>query len=297
MPRSQAIKELGQIVGADRQEIDAAQEGRQLPQQRGHFQHDPELDRARRLDALPRGAGQFLVEQAAGAFELGDLGNHREFDQEIAAGGGAQQSAQLLAQHRRAIEPDADGAPAHRRIVLGRVRQIGQHLVAADIERAEHDRPPLGLFVGAPVEGGLIGDIGKGVAGQQRDLGAEQTDPLGAGRAQLREVEQQPGIEQELDLDPVAGDRRGVSQGLVKRAGAACGRRRAAATLCWISARGRISTVPCSPSTMTMSPASICRVASATRPTTGISKARATIATWAVGEPSSSTSPLIRRCA
>src|SRR5256885_1920717 len=52
-----------------------------------------------------------------------------------------------------------------------------------------------------------------------------------------------------------------------------------------MSARGRISTVPCSPSRMTVSPASIRRVASATRPTTGISKARATIATCAGGEP------------
>ncbi len=144
-----------------------------------------------------RGAGQFLVEQAAGRFELGDLGDHRELDEKVVAAGGAQQGAQLLAQHRRAIEADADGAPAHRRIVLGRVRQVGQHLVAADIERAEDDRPALGLFVDAPVKCGLIGDIGKGVARQQRDLGAKQPDPVGAGRAQLGEVEQQAGIEQE----------------------------------------------------------------------------------------------------
>ncbi len=75
------------------------------------------------------------------------------------------------------------------------MRQIRQHLVAADIERAEHDWPALGLIVGAAIEGGLIGDIGKGVARQERDLGAEQPDPLGAGRAQLGEIEQQPGIE------------------------------------------------------------------------------------------------------
>ena len=154
-------------------------------------------------------------DQAAGAFQLGDLGNHREFEQQVLAAGGAQQRPQLLAQHCRAIEADANGAPAHRRIVLGRVRQIGENLVAADIERAEHDRPTLGLFIGTPVERGLIGDVGKGVARQERDLGAEQPDPLGTGRAQLREIEQQPGIQQKLDFDPVAGDRRDVAQGLV----------------------------------------------------------------------------------
>ena len=77
--------------------------------------------------------------------------------------------------------------------------QIGQHLVAADIERAEDDRPLAGLLEGAAVEPGLVGDIGKGVARQQRYLGAEEPDTFRAGRRDLRQVEQQPGIEQQAD--------------------------------------------------------------------------------------------------
>ena len=51
-----------------------------------------------------------------------------------------QQRAHLVAQQRRTIERDADGAPAERRILLPLPARIGQHLVAAEIERAEHDR-------------------------------------------------------------------------------------------------------------------------------------------------------------
>ena len=57
--------------------------------------------------------------------------------------------------------------------------------------------------------------------GQQRDLGAEQPDPFRAGRGELREIEQQAGIEQKPDLDPVAGHCRQIPQCLV--IGAAAG--------------------------------------------------------------------------
>ena len=190
------IEKLGQIVGADRQEIDPFKERRQLPQQRWHFEHDADADRARRLAPLRGNPRHFLVEQRARLFELGDFGDHREFDVEIAPAGGAQQGAQLLPQHRRAVEADADRPPPHRRILFGRVGEIGQHLVAADIERAEHDWPVVDLLVGSLIELGLIGDIRKGVPRQQRDLGAEQADAFRAGCRQLRQIEQQAGIEQ-----------------------------------------------------------------------------------------------------
>ena len=119
----------------------------------------PSLTERGSSPSIGRDPGALLVEQAFRRLELGDLADHRELDVQIAPGGGAQQGPQLLAQHRRPVEPDANRAPAHRRIVLGRFRQVWQYLVAADIERAEDDRPLAGLFKGAAVEIRLLGDL------------------------------------------------------------------------------------------------------------------------------------------
>ena len=102
---------------------------------------------------------QFHVDEGAGAFELGDLGDHRKFDEQRPAAGRTDQRPQLLPQHGRAVEPDADRPPAHRRVVLGGMRQIGQHLVAADIERPEEHRAMLGLLEDALVVFGQILDV------------------------------------------------------------------------------------------------------------------------------------------
>ena len=113
---------------------------------------------------------------------------------------------------------------------------------------------------------------------------------------ELREVEQQPGIEQQLDRDPVAGDRRDVAQRLVIGAAPACAPRPLPSTDCWMSARGpdqhlRVVAVD-DDDVARLDPARRV-VRPARRPE--CRSARATIATCAVGEPSSSTSPLIRR--
>ena len=61
------------------------------------------------------------VEKLPGEAELADLGDHREHDVEVLARRRLDQGAELLAQHGRPVEGDADRPPAHRRIfVLGR---------------------------------------------------------------------------------------------------------------------------------------------------------------------------------
>src|SRR3546814_2027099 len=72
--------------------------------------------------------------------ELGDVADHREHDPETASGRGMQQGTQLAAQQGRAVEADADRAPAHRRIRLPAAAPVGQHLVPPDVEGAEHHR-------------------------------------------------------------------------------------------------------------------------------------------------------------
>ena len=94
------------------------------------------------------------------------------------------------------------------------MRQIGQYLVAADIEGAEDDRPALRLLEDAAVELGLVVDCRESVPHHQRNLGAKEPDPLGAGARELRQIEQQPGVQQQLDRDPsrvIGGAERSVS--------------------------------------------------------------------------------------
>ena len=57
-----------------------------------------------------------------------------------APGGGPEQRAHLRAQQPGPVERQPDGAPAERGVLLLRLAQIGQHLVAADVEGAEHHR-------------------------------------------------------------------------------------------------------------------------------------------------------------
>ena len=123
-----------------------------------------------------------------------------------------------MAQHRRAIEADADCPPAHCRIVFCGVRQVGQYLVAADIQGAKDHRTVLGLIEYAPIELGLLVDAGKAVPHHERDLGAKEPDALGPRRLQLRQVDQQPGIQQQLDLDAVESDGWCRTQGAVEGA-------------------------------------------------------------------------------
>src|SRR3546814_2698713 len=84
--------------------------------------------------------------------ELGDVADHREHDPETASGRGMQQGTQLAAQQGRAVEADADRAPAHRRIRLPAAAPVGQHLVPPDVEGAEHHRLVAGSIENAAVD-------------------------------------------------------------------------------------------------------------------------------------------------
>ena len=77
---------------------------------------------------------------------------------QLAPGGGLQQRAHLAAQQAGPVEAEADRAPAERRVLLLDRAHIGQHLVAADIERAEGHRPVAGGVEHRAVERELLAD-------------------------------------------------------------------------------------------------------------------------------------------
>ena len=78
------------------------------------------------------------------------------------------------------VEPEADRAPAERRILLFDVAHVGQHLVAADIERAERHRLAVGGIEHGAIERVLLAGARKIRRYHELQLGAEQADAGGA---------------------------------------------------------------------------------------------------------------------
>src|ERR1700722_16060559 len=85
---------------------------------------------------------EFMIEHRARDSVFIDRRHHGGHDLEIAPRSSADQGAKLHPQQRRAVEPDAKGAPSERRVLLIHALHVGQELVAADVERAEGDWPP-----------------------------------------------------------------------------------------------------------------------------------------------------------
>ena len=69
---------------------------------------------------------------------------------------GAKQRANLGAEERRPVERHADRAPAERRVLFLVGAEIGQDLIAADIERAEGDGPLAGAVEDRLIDARLL---------------------------------------------------------------------------------------------------------------------------------------------
>ena len=79
------------------------------------------------------------------------------------------------------------------------VLEIGQHLVAADVDGAEGDRLALRRVEHVAVEPLLRLGAREGRGDHELQFGAEQADAAGAGLGQLRQVDRQPGIHHQVD--------------------------------------------------------------------------------------------------
>ena len=193
------VEELQQVVRADRQEVDALDQLVELIEQRRHLDHGADLDPVRQLVAVAAQMGQLALDQPLGLVEFLDRGDHREHQLEVAPAGRAQQRADLGAQQARAVEAEPDRAPAERRVLLFLVAHIGQHLVAADVEGAEGHRLVAGGVEHRAIERELLGGARQGRRHHELQLGAEQADAGGAGLLDMRQVDGEAGVEQQLD--------------------------------------------------------------------------------------------------
>ena len=214
-PRIAAIggeQELGEVVGADREEIDPLQQRVELVEQRRHLDHGADLDALGELVAVAAQIGQFALDQLLALVELLDRRHHGEHQLELAVRRRPQQRPNLAAQQRRAVEAEPDRAPAERGVLLLDVAHVGQHLVAADVEGAEGHRPAGGRIEHGAVERELLAGARELRGHHELQLGAEQADARGAGFDDVRQVDQEAGIDQELHLLAVAGDTGLVAQ-------------------------------------------------------------------------------------
>src|SRR5690606_16558854 len=124
---------------------------------------------------------ELVLDERTRLVELVDRRNHREHDAQPAAGGGAQQRADLAAQEARAVQAEPDRPPAERGVLLLHDTHIGKNLIPTNIERPEgygllacgieHSLVKLQLLRGARESG----------RNHELKLRAEQADARSAG--------------------------------------------------------------------------------------------------------------------
>ncbi len=89
---------------------------------------------------------------------------------------------------RRAVEAHADAAPAERRVVFRVLAHVGQHLVAADVERAEDDGLACCALDDGAIDLGLPVEPREGRRHHELKLGAEEADTFRARLLELRQI-------------------------------------------------------------------------------------------------------------
>src|SRR5262249_40662990 len=105
--------------------------------------------------------GELPIDQGTRRLEFGYIGDHGQHDAKLAAGSGPEQRSDLRAEQGRAIERDADGAPADGGVLFLAAANIGQHLIATDVERTKYDGPCAGRIEDRLVKPGLLFEPGK----------------------------------------------------------------------------------------------------------------------------------------
>lgn len=93
------------------------------------------------MTATPSASSSALhsSKMALASREFTDRSDHREHDAELAVNGSTAERTQLGFEDVGAIEAQTDGTVAQERVHFFREFEVGQTLVAADIERADYD--------------------------------------------------------------------------------------------------------------------------------------------------------------
>jgi hypothetical protein len=154
------------------------------------------------------------------------------------------------------VEAQPQAATAEEWVGLGRRNEVGDWLVAADVERA-HGEPAVAEGIGDRQIGGelfvLIGRLG---AIEEEEFGAEQANPVGTMEHRLDGVIARRDVGDDLDRDAVGGDRRSA-RGLEQSAGVPPLPGRPVVVQLHDVGSGSITTTPSVPSTRIVTPSGI----------------------------------------
>jgi hypothetical protein len=112
---------------------------------------------------------------------------------------GAIDRAQLRAEHVEMVQSEADAAPAEERIRLVRDAEIRRDLVAAEVHRAEDDRPRVHALGDLAIGFELLLLRRQRVAVQIEELGAEQSHAVRTRVAHERDVGRLLDVGAEID--------------------------------------------------------------------------------------------------
>jgi len=137
-------KELGKVVGPDRQERQARCKHIETFRERRNFKHRTIANRIRQQLLLLLQKRELTLEDGACGIELPRLGHHREHHVEGASASRLKQRPRLHLEQAIPLKRDAQRAPAHCGVLFGLaviVTKIGKDLVTSDIDGAEHDGP------------------------------------------------------------------------------------------------------------------------------------------------------------
>ena len=289
-PRSAAIVYWVRSLVPSEKKSTCSRQPRRGQRRGGDLDHDPELER--RVDP---GVGPGLLQRGAGGLDLVERRDHRQHRLDRVLGGDAQDRAELGGEHLGALERQPDPADAEERVRLGRHRQRRQRLVGAGVERA-HDQWPA-----VERDRDLAQRLGLLVLVRAARRGRGTGTRCGAGRRPRRRA-RPPGpprrpsprfantsIRVPSRVAPVSCARSRAAARRRRRA------RAAPAASRFAPSGGSTWSVPASPSSSSVVPSGICRIASPRPTTAGRPSARARIAACAVAVPCAVAIPVHER--
>ena len=195
---------LGQVVGADREEIDLARQFAGLIN--GCRDLDHHADRRQwHIGTLVTHLAPGAVDQVQRLFQLLRAGNHRQQDAQVVQTlAGLEHGAGLHQEDFRVIEGHANTAPTQER-VLFLDREVGQRLVAADIQGAHGHRQRVEGLQLLAIGGQLLLLAGKALVDHERHFGTVQADALGAALLGTCNIGEQAGVDPQRHTVAVEG--------------------------------------------------------------------------------------------
>ena len=173
---------LDQVVGADRDEVGLAQDRVDAEGGGGDLDHHAGLDVLAERDALAPQVPPGLLDEPVDVAEFFQGGDHREEHRDPAVPPGPQDGADLAFEEARVLEREPDRPPAHEGVGLVAPAEVGDRLVAAEVEGPDRGDPIRRVLDDLAIVLVLLLFVRHVLVGEEEVFGPEEAD---AGRPDL----------------------------------------------------------------------------------------------------------------